>query len=163
MGLLGLSKNLTTLISSSFSEISLFVQYNGYKSSSFLQHPGVGQGSVLGPLFFITNINDLASKLHVPYLLYVDGLKIYHRNDTWEDCFKLQQGINVIIDWVPTNNFSLNKDKWFIVSLEGSHIKRTDTYKGLGVLFCSLNWVWMSRSFSVKNSKYLSYLLQKRI
>ena len=45
-----------------------------------------------------------------------DDLKIYHRIDTSEDCLKLQEGINVILDWGPKNNFSLNKDKCFIVS-----------------------------------------------
>ena len=87
---LGLSKNLTTLISSYFSKSSLFLHYNGCKSSSFLQHSDVPQGSVVRSLFFISHINDLKSKLQVPDLFYADDLKIYHRIDTWEDCLKLQ-------------------------------------------------------------------------
>ena len=47
------------LIISYFENRKQFVQINNYKSSLKLLDLGVGQGSVLGPLFFLLYINEL--------------------------------------------------------------------------------------------------------
>ena len=54
------------------------VVLNGQASSWANVKAGVPQGSVLGPLFFLININDLSENLKSPFKLFADDTSIFH-------------------------------------------------------------------------------------
>ena len=72
---------------------------NGRKSETHVTS-GVPQGSVLGPLLFVTYINlmvDKAGSLEIYH--YADDLKIYNEIKSSDDVEDLQNGLNNLYDW----------------------------------------------------------------
>ena len=71
---------------------------------------GVPQGSVLGPLLFLTFINNLC---HIPFssgsklVLYVDDTTLYKPIDSRHEFEAFQEDVNKIYDWFTTNFFFL--------------------------------------------------------
>jgi ribonucleases P/MRP protein subunit RPP40 len=62
------------------------VWVDNYLSETIYCHSGVPQGSLLGPLFFIANINDVLDIFeNVRVLVYADDLKLYMRVCVWMD------------------------------------------------------------------------------
>jgi hypothetical protein len=56
-------------------------------SETIYCHSGVPQGSHLGPLFFIADINDVLGIFeNVRVLAYADDLKLFMRVNSTDDC-----------------------------------------------------------------------------
>jgi hypothetical protein len=64
-------------------------------SETIYCHSGVPQGSHLGPLFFIADINvELDLFENVKVLAYADDLKLYMRVSNTDDCRLFQQNLD---------------------------------------------------------------------
>lgn len=147
---LGIHGNLLRWLASYLLNRSQLVALNGYESDPFIPLSGVPQGSNLGPLLFLMFVNDLLNRIDSPCLAYADDIKIFRKVLTVEDCVKLQNDINVIIEWCERNRMSLNNSKCQIITftkkrypikfnymIGGSSLTRVFTVRDLGVLFDS--------------------------
>nr|CAI5825566.1 unnamed protein product [Callosobruchus analis] len=147
---LGFSPSLLSLFRSYLFERKQFVEYEGFRSKLYTPTSGVPQGSNLGPLLFILYINDLATSLTCPKLIYADDLKLYHTISTENDCRELQLSLVSVERWCDKNHLSLNAKKCVIVTysrkkhvLDWSYeigselLDRKNVIKDLGIMFDS--------------------------
>lgn len=146
---IGLSENLITLFRSYLSNRVQYVTFNGFKSVEYVATSGVPQGSVLGPLFFVIFINDIADELNeVNYLMYADDLKLFSRIYSTDDCIHLQESLNKINNWCTKFNLPLNPQKCNVMSftrksipisydytINNNILHRPETLRDLGVIF----------------------------
>ena len=56
-------------------------------------HSGVPQGTVLGPLLFLLNINGISEHLNSPLRLFADDCLLYRTITTDEDTIQLQRDL----------------------------------------------------------------------
>jgi hypothetical protein len=83
-----------------------------YLSKTVNCHSGVPQGSHLGPLFFIADINDMLDIFeNVKVLAYADDLKLYMRVSSTDDCRLFQQDFDLIQGWCREKKYDLNAGK----------------------------------------------------
>ena len=145
---LGFSENLTLFFESYLKERQQYVEIRGHRSFKFTATSGAPQGSNLAPLIFSIFINDISDNISSNVLLFADDLKIFREVNDYTDCVILQDDLNALADWCNTNNLPLNVDKcfsmtftnkqeilYFNYSLSNTVIKRSDTFKDLGVTF----------------------------
>ena len=71
------SENLFLFFNSYLIDRKQFVEYESVTSAEYSVTLGLPQGSKLGPVFFINFINNLATLVKCPKLLFADNLKIY--------------------------------------------------------------------------------------
>ena len=86
-----------------------FVQYNGYNSSSLDITCGVPQETILGPLLFLVDINDLCNVSKVlELILFADDTNIFYLHT---DASYLMEVVNLelkkITCWFYTNKLSI--------------------------------------------------------
>jgi hypothetical protein len=109
---------------------------------------GVPQGSVLGPLFFLIFINDLAFLLEeIMCKMFADDTTLY---DAHEDLDKLiskfKKSLEKLIDWCKFNRLDLNWSKTFFmfvtnkrvnlpneIIIDGNVVRVVKSFKLLGV------------------------------
>lgn len=117
---------------------------------------GVPQGSILGPLLFITYINDLPNITSFKSILFADDTTFLIQE---KNHIELNNQINIILDkaigWLKLNNLNINLDKTEVIKFEtynseklkldirydGKIVKESDYGKFLGITidkFC--NW-----------------------
>jgi len=60
---------------------------------------GVPQGSVLGPLLFISYINDMPETVSSFIYMYADDTKVVREVTTGRDCEELQADLDSIQHW----------------------------------------------------------------
>ncbi len=98
----------------------MYVSYNKHSSGERRLTYGVPQGSVLGPLLFITYINDLPSCLkNAKSILFADDTTIYCESDNIKTLYKnMNMNLEILNDWLQANKLSLNimKTKCMIFS-----------------------------------------------
>ena len=94
---------------------------------------GVPQGSVLGPLPFLTYINDILQRLSSTCRLYADDFVLYRKTDTQADVNALQEDLKLLELWEKKWRMSFNVDKCMVVSVT---LKRTASY------ICQLHFTW---------------------
>jgi len=70
---------------------------NGVFSAWCLVLSGVPQGSVLGPILFLTFINDLDLNIHNLLFKFADDTKLCAKISTKEDSEKLQEDLNSVV------------------------------------------------------------------
>ena len=96
-----------------------FVEYDGVQSSMLPISTGVPQGSILGPLLFITYINDFpnASRLF-NFIMYADDTTLsctvprsLNPNENVEFECSLNKELCGIDEWLKVNKLSLNVNK----------------------------------------------------
>ena len=149
----GIRGNILELCASYLENKKQFVTYDGEKSETKHITCGVPQGSILGPLCFITYMNDIfhASK-NLFNILYADDTSILLSGS---DLQKLE--LELISEWPKANKLTLNIDKtYYMVFHRGRRkfknniqlvindmkIRETKIIKYLGVIIDSkLNWI----------------------
>ena len=141
---------------------------NGSSSSQLNVTCGVPQGSVLGPLLFLSFINDLPdSSSLLSFYLFADDTNIYFEAENLD----MLQGIvneelKKVKEWLDVNTLSLNIDKTnFIIFKSPQHssletvnskignqpVKQSRYVKFLGVLFDeNLSWKYHISELSKK-------------
>ena len=76
---------------------------------------GVPQGTVLGPLMFLSYINDITTNITSSIRLFADDCVLYHVIHSEQDHCHLQQDLNYIIQWTKQWQMSLNINKCVIL------------------------------------------------
>ena len=86
---------------------------NNIISDTKLISCGVPQGSVCGPLLFLSYINDLSRSLEsCKVSLYADVTVIYISNTNVQDAIKLlQKDLNKLVEWCSGNKVTINCEK----------------------------------------------------
>jgi ribonuclease P/MRP protein subunit RPP40 len=79
---------------------------------------GVPQGSVLGPLLFLININDLPEVISNVSKLYADDNKIMAVVKNTEDRDNFQHDLNSLNEWCNKWLIKLNLDKCKIMNID---------------------------------------------
>ena len=145
-----------------------FVQINNSSSSYKTTKLGIGQGTILGPLFFIIYINDLPNiSEYFKTILYADDstltFKGKNRSELVSTC---NTELEKLHEWTKANRLSLNTDKTFYslvsnnrfdlnfevnISIGGKAIERKDKIMFLGVLLDE----------NLKFNHHLSYVCSK--
>ena len=145
-----------------------YVTYNDMKSKQEIIIGWVPQGSILGPLLFLSYVNDLylVKKNASLSVLFADGLNIFiNGKDRKEMCDKINEGIENIREWLCCNKLSLNvlKTHYMVFSprnkivndidigINGVRIERVYVAKFHGIQIDSqLNW-----------KKHIDYICKK--
>lgn len=149
MAKIGCTPKLLELFASYMKDRRQYVEYNGYHSEPYFVRSGVSQGSNLGPLKFIIMINDLPETVsEAKCLLLADNLKLLLAIKGNDDCQRLQQDINRVVEWSVRNKLQFNVTKCSIVTfsrakkplhfdykVDGALIKREESVRDLGVKF----------------------------
>ena len=105
---------------------------------------GVPQGSVLGPTLFVYFINDMPDVLDCLIKIFADDTKVYSSVHSPDQCEKLQESIDKLVDWTNQWQISFNTDKCKVLHLgrdnpchrykmDGNDLESTEVEKDLGV------------------------------
>lgn len=166
-----LSPSALSLFKNYLSNRSQKVFINNTLSDSTPMITGVPQGSCLGPLLFLTYINDLPSVINnSAILLFADDTVLYHFSDTFSLSYaEMQSDLNVMNLWCKDNLLQVNVKKtksMFInhkthckpissslkkLQLNNECIDFVDDYKYLGI------WINSQLSFS----KHVNTIISK--
>ena len=116
---------------------------------------GVPQGSCLGPLMFLINVNDLPNAIQCQKTLFADDTTLHLSNKNLNDPqHEMNKELNKIKLWMKYNKLSVNysKTSYMIISnkslkpsfkliLNDNKNKRSKQIKYLGILLDNkLNW-----------------------
>jgi hypothetical protein len=154
------------------------VKLENYLSESIQCHSGVLQGSHLGPIFFILDINwALEIFENVSVLGYADDLKLFMTIKCIGDFQLFQRNLDRLGEWCRSNKFDLNAGKCksisfgrnmrpidFVYSINGTALERVDKIKNLGVIMIMdgrMSFLPQIEAIICKSSKMLSFI--KRI
>ena len=156
-----------------------YVTYNGTESTKQNIKCGVPQGSILGPLLFLIDINDLANvcKYMMP-LLFADDTHLFRGGKNINDRHdEISHDLASISEWLKSNKLTLNiKKTHFIVftrngatkphvnlCIDGHSIGEVRKTKFLGVIIDNrLNWKDHITYISGKFSKGSGIILKAR-
>ena len=90
-----------------------YVQYGGFESERGRVECGVPQGSVLGPLFFILYVNDMARACPgLDLVLFADDTNIFAEGDDPAELFgRVNESLRELSRWFRCNRLTLNLKK----------------------------------------------------
>jgi hypothetical protein len=126
-------------------------------------HSGVPQGSHLGPLFFIADINDMLDIFGiVRFLAYADDLKLYMRVSSTDDCRLFPQDFDLIQGWCREKKYDLNAGKCKSISFSrgskpamfqyvigDTDLERVDVINDLGVVLVDSRMTFLDHIGSI--------------
>ena len=108
----GITGNVLNWFKSYLSERSKFVSINGSNSILMRTTCGVPQGSILGPLLFLSYVNDLAVSKKFKFYLLADDTNIYCDCDTLVNLAKMvNKELKYVKSWLDVNKLSSNISK----------------------------------------------------
>ncbi|KAI8483144.1 hypothetical protein Bbelb_391630 [Branchiostoma belcheri] len=106
----GLRRELIPWICDFISNRKQRVRYRGVLSSWEQLSCGVAQGTLLGPILFLTLIDDAASNTNTPTWKYVDDMNLLESRSLNQPS-TLQHDLDELDDWFNTNHMLLNSRK----------------------------------------------------
>lgn len=144
---------------------------------------GVPQGTVLGPLLFITYINSLLNlNIDGVTVSYADDTVLFFRDNSWEHVKnRVIKGLEKVKCWLDQNKLTLNTDKTFYIAfsmtdvnrpafncitINGSDlcIKETNTIKYLGITIDkNLKWTNHIQNLTnkIRSLLYKFYIIRR--
>lgn len=149
----GIKESAYKLIENYLTGRKQYVEIDNLKSNYLPLSTGVPQGSILGPLFFLIYVNDLAkaSKLF-SFVVYADDTTLSATIRTFLDSevpyeIKVNKELDKIAMWIELNKLSLNisKTKFMVfhnkqkkvnlpkLSISGIEIEPVDEFNFLGI------------------------------
>ena len=87
----GIRGNMLKWIKAFLTNHSQSVSINGVQSSTKRVLSGVPQGSILGPVLFLQNINDITSSVKSSLCLFADDCILYRESCEVQDCWALKR------------------------------------------------------------------------
>ena len=90
---------------------------------------GVPQGTVLGPLLFLTYINDLPDNLKSSVRLFTDDCVLYHEIQNEIDSEELQSDLDTLVQWEKDWQLSFNPSKCRIMRFTHARSPKHFEYK----------------------------------
>ena len=93
---LGIGGDILGWISAFLSNRKQQVIVEGEKSMWSEARSGVPQGSVLGPILFVTFINDMPKQLSSVCKIFADDAKVYREMKCTEDYNSLQSDLDIV-------------------------------------------------------------------
>lgn len=153
----GIHGNELALFKSYLQNRHQFVQIMNQKSKMAVIEHGVPQGSVLGPLLFLTYINDLFNmNFNGRLFMYADDLCLFYpyKSETVVKCY-MERDSALIFEYMRINKLFINRKKTkvirfkphsrfnsdFHITVDGEIIHEVNTVKYLGLILQS-NLAW---------------------
>ena len=90
---------------------------------------GVPQGTVLGPLMFLTYINDITSDLTSQMKLFADDALLFRPIKSEKDCKSLQKDLDTLEIWSKRWKMTFNISKCHVLRMTGKKASITQNYK----------------------------------
>ena len=150
----GINGCLLEWINSFLTQRSQRVVVDGESSEWVPVRSGVPQGTVLGPLLFLTFINDIPNGVSSHLRLFADDCLMYRTISDASDNTKLQEDLDRLHQWSQTWQMKFNSDKCYIMHftlrrniicsdyfLGGRKLGTVTSYPYLGLTFSSdMSW-----------------------
>jgi len=133
---------------------------------------GVPQGTVLGPLLFLSHINDLPSVVQSKCRLFADDCLLYREITSQDDSIALQEDLTHLVQWATTWGMHFNATKCQVLRLsrskqpiekfytiQGHILEQVQSTKYLGVnINENLTWDTHIDSISSKANRTIGFL-----
>lgn len=146
-GIRGLPLNL---IKSYLEDRFQYIEVENTRSKTFPTEFGVPQGSVLSPLLFLIQINDLKNSTDMEMINFADDTLIYHPiNDTKNIENWINTQIQNVINWMKVNMLKLNltKTNYMIFTPKTPKYKQLNKFKFHG-----------NSDYLIENKSHCKYL-----
>jgi len=89
---------------------------------------GVPQGSVLGPLLFIVNVNDIWRNIDSNIRLFADDCIVYRKITNKKCIEKLHKDLHTLEEWVVENGMKINSGKSKAIRFTRARVKNPMGY-----------------------------------
>ena len=105
-----------------------YVSYNGIKSSIRNITHRVPQGSILGPLLFILNVNDFARSSDLLFfILFADDTSVFIEGHSYGEVVEIiNNELLKVSDWLMANKLTINLEKNHYMIFHRSRLKDCD-------------------------------------
>lgn len=179
LGYYGICGNELELFASYLRNRKQFVQVQDCKSELASVDYGVPQGSVLGPLLFLTYINDL-NKLQLTgkLFMYADDLCLLYpyKLESTARCY-IERDVALVFEYMRINRLFINRSKTklirfrpqrnfepgFNIRVDGQELQEVNSIKYLGIyLQSNLTWDMHIRYLKSKLSSVIGILFKFR-
>ena len=151
---LGITGSLLARITDFLRDRTQSVVVRGTFSEKIAVKSGVPQGTVLGPLLFLTYINDMPLAVKSKIALFADDTYLYKIIKSLLDTFALQNDINQLTKWEKLWSMEFHPNKCFVLrvtnkrkcidadySIHDKKLERVDHANYLGVTISKdLSW-----------------------
>ena len=146
-----LSEQCINFLSSYIDSRTQCTEVNGYRSPQAKLQCGAAQGSILGPLFYILNVNNMFSyvKYNKCLTMYADNTLLIEQGETQEKSIQAcQNALDEVVTWCRLNRLTINMEKTKsmtlaptvrndhmtgVVNISSTHLQNVHKYEYLGV------------------------------
>ena len=128
---LGINGNLLIWIQAFITDRKQRVVLEGVASDWVEVKSGVPQGSVLGPLLFISMLQTLPLNIRSSIMIYADDTKLYRPVTSQDDAEELQKDLNMLTKWTETWQLPFNYEKCVVMHIGSSNQSFSYSMKGL--------------------------------